>query len=89
MPTIQEEENKDGNKTPPNSIPFCIQRIFYNLQLSSSDTVRTHELLQAFGWSMREANEQHDVNEFNCKLSDVLENHMINTEVQGTYQKLF
>ena len=74
---------------PPNSIPFCIQRIFYNLQLSSSDTVRTHELLQAFGWSMREANEQHDVNEFNCKLSDVLENHMINTEVQGTYQKLF
>lgn len=32
------------------SIPFCLQRIFYNLQ-TGSVPVRTFELLNAFGWS--------------------------------------
>jgi hypothetical protein len=33
-----------------NSIPFCMQRIFYNLQ-TGVHAVRTFELLAAFGWS--------------------------------------
>jgi hypothetical protein len=37
------------------SIPFCIQRIFYNLQ-AGKRPVRTFELLNAFGWSQREMN---------------------------------
>lgn len=32
------------------SIPFCLQRIFYNLQ-TGKGPVRTIELLSAFGWS--------------------------------------
>lgn len=32
------------------SIPFCIQRIFYNLQTQKT-AVRTIELLSAFGWN--------------------------------------
>ena len=59
-----------------------MQRIFFNLQMGKrcGDAVRTHELLQAFGWGHNARNEQQDVNEFNCKLSDVLERQMQNTE---------
>jgi ubiquitin carboxyl-terminal hydrolase 7 len=73
------------------NIPFCLQRIFYNLQLSKSfgNAVRTHELLQAFGWNNNERNQQQDVNEFNCILSDQLEKQMQNTEAQATYKNLF
>ena len=63
------------------SIPFCLQRIFYNLQLGTSQAVRTYELLKAFGWTNDEQNQQQDVNEFNCKLSDLLEIQMQNTDV--------
>jgi hypothetical protein len=31
-----------------------MQRIFFNLQLGNSQYVRTHELLQAFGWTGNE-----------------------------------
>ena len=51
--------------------------------------VRTHEMLTAFGWTRVERNEQQDINEFNCILSDQLEKQMEGTEVQGTYKKLF
>ena len=51
--------------------------------------MRTHELLQAFGWGHNDRNQQHDVNEFNCMLSDVLEKQMQNTNLQGTYKNLF
>jgi ubiquitin carboxyl-terminal hydrolase 7 len=70
------------------SIPFCLQRIFYNLQ-TGKEPVRTFELLNAFGWSQREMNQQHDVNEFFLVLSDTLEKQMRNTKVNGTYSKLF
>ena len=83
MPTIQKGDGETK------SIPFCLQRIFYNLQLGSAESVRTFELLQAFGWTNNERNQQQDVNEFNCILSDQLEIQMQNTEVQGTYKSLF
>jgi len=35
--------------------------------------VRTFELLNAFGWSQREMNQQHDVNEFFLVLSENLQ----------------
>ena len=70
------------------SIPFCMQRIFYNLQ-TGKGAVRTFELLNSFGWSQREMNQQHDVNEFFLVLSDKLEKQMEGTEVSGTYANLF
>ena len=68
-------------------IPFCLQRIFYNLQVNKEDdendsdpkAVRTHEMLTAFGWDNEQRNQQQDVDEFNCILSDQLEKQM-----QGT-----
>jgi ubiquitin carboxyl-terminal hydrolase 7 len=50
MPTIQK------NITEIKSIPFNLQRIFYNLQLGKQDTIRTVELLHAFGWTNNERN---------------------------------
>ena len=70
------------------SFPFCMQRIFYNLQ-TGKKAVRTFELLNAFGWNKREMNQQHDVNEFFLVLSDKLEKQMRNTPVSGTYSNLF
>lgn len=70
------------------SIPYCLQRIFYNLQ-TGKNPVRTYELLNAFGWSAEEMNQQHDVNEFFLVLSDTLETQMLNTPVSGTYAQLF
>jgi ubiquitin carboxyl-terminal hydrolase 7 len=78
MPTIQSTDSKANLEK---SIPFCLQRIFYNLQVGSAESVRTFELLQAFGWTNNERNQQQDVNEFNCILSDQLEIQMQNTEV--------
>lgn len=70
------------------SIPFCLQRIFYNLQ-TGKRPVRTIELLNAFGWGQQQMNEQHDVNEFFLVLSDTLEKQMRGTAVSGTYSNLF
>ena len=55
MPTITIEIDP---KKLEGSIPFCLQRIFYNLQLGNSSFVRTHELLQAFGWNSQDINQQ-------------------------------
>jgi hypothetical protein len=58
MPTDQQikkmnsdQSNSSASNTNQN-IPFCLQRIFFNLQLGKfcGNAVRTHELLQAFGW---------------------------------------
>ena len=51
--------------------------------------MRTQELLKAFGWNDGEQNNQQDVNEFNCILSDLLEKQMEKTNFKGTYSSLF
>lgn len=72
-----------------NTIPLCLQRIFYNLQFSK-EPVRISDLLRSFGWQTHEANIQHDVMEFNCILSDKLEKKMEKIpELKGTYSKIF
>ena len=58
------------------SIPFCMQRIFYNLQTNKDLSVRTYELLNAFGWTQQEMNQQHDVNEYFLVLGEKLERQM-------------
>ena len=72
-----------------NTIPLCLQRIFYNLQFSK-ESVRISDLLRSFGWKTHEANIQHDVMEFNCILSDKLEKKMEKIpELKGTYSRIF
>jgi len=70
------------------TIPVCLQRVFYSLQVKDQ-AVSTKELLSSFGWGLEELNTQHDVQEFNCVLSDTLERKMKGTEVEGTCAKLF
>jgi hypothetical protein len=55
-----------------NKIINALQRIFYQLE-KHTEAVKTTQLLQAFGWSRHERNEQQDVSEFWLLLSDVLE----------------
>jgi len=57
MPTqLEEKQEKE-------SIPLCLQRIFYQLQ-ADSDNVRTVELMTAFGWDAADRNVQQDASEF-------------------------
>ena len=70
------------------TIPICLQRVFYSLQVKTQ-AVSTRELLNSFGWGLEELNTQHDVQEFNCVLSDTLDRKMKGTEVEGTCARLF
>lgn len=91
LPTKKKISLDDNSDEKDQSIPFCLQRIFYNLQNEgfTHKPVRTHELLQAFGWTNNERYQQQDIGEFNCKLRDALESQVENTEVKGTYKYLF
>ena len=51
--------------------------------------IRTHELLNAFGWSEQQRNIQQDVNEFSDWLNDKLEESMKGTDVASTFNDLF
>ncbi|KAJ3075107.1 hypothetical protein HDU98_009176 [Podochytrium sp. JEL0797] len=76
------------NATPTQSIPFALQRLFYNLQHSTTP-VPTNELTKSFGWDAADSFMQHDVQEFNRVLQDTLETQMMGTEVEGAIVKLF
>lgn len=71
-----------------NTVALCLQRVFYNLQKSGS-AVSTKQLISSFGWSFHDYNTQHDVNEFNCILSEAIDRCMKGSEAEGTYAKLF
>lgn len=79
LPTAEDETS---------TIPVCLQRVFYCLQ-EKTQAVSTRELLSSFGWGLEELNTQHDVQEFNCVLSDTLDRKMKGTEVEGTCARLF
>ena len=76
----REAEEKDEFDTLRKSIPFCLSRLFYELQRNDTEksdvTVRTSVLTDSFGWGRSDALEQHDVQEMARKLIDGLENKM-------------
>ncbi|KAJ3414962.1 hypothetical protein HDV05_005793 [Chytridiales sp. JEL 0842] len=76
------------NDEPTKSIPLALQRIFYQLQHSSS-SVGTIELTKSFGWDSTDSFMQHDVQEFNRVLQDNLESKMKGTKAEGAISKLF
>ncbi|CAG9313206.1 unnamed protein product [Blepharisma stoltei] len=69
-------------------IPLALQQVFYSLQFYS-EAASTKDLIASFGWGLDERNTQHDVQEFNCVLSDTLERKMKGTPAEGTYSRLF
>lgn len=77
-------ENDEATK----SIALALQRVFYNLQFSTT-AVGTIELTKSFGWDSYEAFRQHDVQEFNRVLQDNLEIKMKNTPADGAIKHLF
>lgn len=79
MPTSSEDTDQ---------IPLALQQVFYHLQFYC-EPASTKDLIASFGWGQDERNTQHDVQEFNCVLSDTLERKMKGTSAEGTYSGLF
>ncbi|KAJ1900521.1 ubiquitin-specific protease ubp15 [Kickxella alabastrina] len=76
------------DEDPKKSVALALQRVFYNLQVSS-EPVDTTELTKSFGWDSLESFMQHDVQEFNRVLQDSLETKMKGTVVDGAVANLF
>jgi ubiquitin carboxyl-terminal hydrolase 7 len=76
-----EEENIED-------IAYCLQRFFYDL-MTEKDAIKTNRLTKSFGWSQDEIFIQHDVQEFNMLLSDIMEKKMKGTKSEGAYKYLF
>ena len=76
------------DKDDYSSIALALQRLFYDLMCKKSPAT-TKILLNSFGWSKEQALVQHDVQEFNLKLSDILQERMKGTLIDGTYNAIF
>ncbi|RIB08237.1 hypothetical protein C2G38_2111611 [Gigaspora rosea] len=66
------------NDVQDKSVPFAIQKIFYQMQMSDT-TVGTKELIKSFGWNSLNSFMQHDAHEFYNLLRNNLESKMKNT----------
>ena len=71
------------------SIPFQLQTLFGLLQLSQERAVSTTALTASFGWSGRDAFQQHDVQELARVLFDALERALARTPNNALMQSLF
>jgi len=80
---VKEDENNSKN-----NIVSSLQRLFYDLMIDKFP-VSTNRLIKSFGWGRDEMLIQHDVQEFNQLLSDMMDKKMKGTPVEGTFAKLF
>jgi hypothetical protein len=71
-----------------NSVALSLQRLFYDL-MKNTNPVSTNKLVKSFGWSKEDILIQHDVQEFNLHLSDVMKKKMKGTPGEGTFSNLF
>ncbi|KAL9551745.1 hypothetical protein MBANPS3_004101 [Mucor bainieri] len=76
------------NDIPQSSVALALQRLFYNLQFSSS-AASTTEITQSFGWDSDESFMQHDVQEFSRLLQEHIERKMLNTPAEGAIREIF
>ena len=81
MPTTGEE---DVNT----SIPLCLQRLFYKMQLAKGPC-STKALTTSFGWTRRATMMQHDAQELSRVLIDNLEGKLQSTEMRNDIANLF
>lgn len=70
------------------SVSLSLQRLFYDLMVKDTP-VSTNKLIKSFGWGREQMNVQHDVQEFNLLLSELMEKKMKGTPGEGTFSKLF
>ncbi len=71
-----------------NNSAYTLQRLFYQLQTSSS-AVGTHELTKSFGWETRHIFEQQDVQELSRKLMERMEEKMKGTQAENVLPQMF
>ena len=76
------------NEEDYNSVSLSLQRLFYDLMVKDTP-VSTNKLIKSFGWGIEQMNIQHDVQEFNLLLSELMEKKMKGTPGEGTFSKLF
>lgn len=75
----------DEDKT---SLTYSLQRLLYDLTFGE-DPASTNNLIKSFGWSRDDIFVQHDVQEFNLMLSDLMEKKMKGTECESIFKYLF
>ncbi|CAB0006261.1 unnamed protein product [Nesidiocoris tenuis] len=68
------------NALPQKCIPYQLQKLFLNLQMSNKSAVETTELTKSFGWESGEVWQQHDIQELCRVMFDALEGEFKNTE---------
>ena len=78
----------DEGASSHESVALALQRVFYKLRTSNT-TVGTRKLTKSFGWKEEDSFSQHDVQEFNRKLCDTLQEHMEGTSVEKEIPRLF
>ena len=70
------------------SIILSLQRLFFDLTTNHSP-VSAKNLIKSFGWTREQIQIQHDVQEFNQLLIEVMENKMKGTADEGSFSKMF
>lgn len=71
-----------------NTVAYSLQRLFYELSFEN-ELASTNRLIESFGWSRDLIFVQHDVQEFNMMLSDLMEKKMQGTKAEGSFKYLF
>ena len=70
------------------SLSASLQRFFYDLTFGKK-IVSTNRLINSFGWSRDDIFIQHDIQEFNMMLSDLIEKKFKGTKAEETFNYLF
>ena len=65
--------NPDVHGSKEYSIPYQLQKLFAELQLSNKDHIDTKSLTRSFGWTSNESFQQQDIQEFFRVLFDAVE----------------
>ncbi|KAJ0401591.1 hypothetical protein P43SY_008666 [Pythium insidiosum] len=82
----------DDDEAEEDNIPFQLQKLFANLQLTTEESISTKALTKSFGWTGADVFQQHDVQELCRVLFDALERSfkgtvnetLVNDLYQGT-----
>jgi hypothetical protein len=70
-------------------IPLQLQRLFANLQLNQSSSIKTEALTRSFGWDNIDTFQQHDAGEFFKVLFDALETTLSSSQYERMVNKLY
>ncbi|KAL3313069.1 Ubiquitin carboxyl-terminal hydrolase 47 [Cichlidogyrus casuarinus] len=73
-----------GNHEHRTCIPYQLQRLFVQMQVSNKASVSTKDLITSFGWNSNEVGQQQDVHELCRVMFDALEKMWEKTESESS-----